>query len=50
MLADGRGYMMVAWWLPILPDLALLITVLGANLLCDGLQEILDPKRRKVVE
>jgi len=49
MLADGRSYMMVAWWLPILPGLALLITVLGANLLCDGLQEILDPKRRKIV-
>ncbi len=49
MLADGRNYMIVAWWLPVLPGLALLIAVLGANLLCDGLQEILDPKRRKIV-
>ena len=49
MLADGRSYMIVAWWLPVLPGLALLIAVLGANLLCDGLQEILDPKRRKIV-
>lgn len=44
MLADGRGYMMIAWWLVILPGLALLITVLGANLLADGLQDILNPK------
>ena len=49
MLADGRNYMILAWWLPVLPGLALLIAVLGANLLCDGLQEILDPKRRRIV-
>ena len=49
MLADGRNYMIVAWWLPVLPGLALLIAVLGANLLCDGIQEILDPKRRKII-
>lgn len=49
MLADGRNYMILSWWLPILPGLALLITVLGANLLNDGLQEILDPKRRKII-
>ena len=47
MLADGRGYMMIAWWLVVVPGVALLITVLGANLLSDGLQEILDPKSRK---
>lgn len=47
MLADGRNYMALAWWLPVLPGLALLITVLGLNLLSDGIQEILDPKRKK---
>ncbi len=47
MLADGRNYMALAWWLPVLPGLALLITVLGLNLLNDGIQEILDPKRRR---
>ena len=47
MLADGRNYMALAWWLPVLPGLALLITVLGLNLLNDGIQEILDPKRKK---
>lgn len=46
MLSDSRNYMMVAWWLPVLPGVALLLTVLGANLLGDGLQEVLDPKRR----
>lgn len=46
MLADSRIYMTVAWWLPVLPGVALLLTVLGANLLGDGLQEVLDPKRK----
>ncbi len=46
MLADSRNYMTVAWWLPTFPGIALLLTVLGANLLGDGLQELLDPKRR----
>lgn len=46
MLSDSRDYMTVAWWLPVLPGVALLLTVLGANLLGDGLQEVLDPKRR----
>lgn len=48
MLSDSRVYMTVAWWLPVLPGVALLLTILGANLLGDGLQEVLDPKRRIV--
>ena len=47
MLADGRGYIMIAWWLAIFPGLALWITVISANLLADGLQYILNPRSTK---
>ncbi len=49
MLADGRTYMAVSWWLPFLPGLALVVTILGANFLGDGLQELLDPKRKSKI-
>lgn len=49
MLADGRSYMAISWWLPFLPGLALVITILGANFLGDGLQELLDPKRKSKI-
>jgi peptide/nickel transport system permease protein len=42
MLADGRGYVQVAWWISTLPGAALAITVLGVNLLGDGLRDALD--------
>jgi peptide/nickel transport system permease protein len=44
MLADGRVYLSTAWWLATFPGLAILITVLGINLLCDGLRDTLDPR------
>ena len=49
MLADGRTYMAISWWLPFLPGLALVLTILGANFLGDGLQELLDPKRKSKI-
>jgi peptide/nickel transport system permease protein len=45
MLADGRGYLEVAWWLATLPGLAIMVTVLGINLLGDWLRDELDPRR-----
>src|SRR6185295_13942422 len=36
MLADGRVYLSTAWWLATFPGLAILVTVLGINLLGDG--------------
>ncbi len=47
MLSDGRSCMYRAPWLTIFPGLAIFITVLGINLLGDGLRDILDPKLRR---
>jgi peptide/nickel transport system permease protein len=47
MLSFGRNYMQEAWWLATFPGLAILTTVLGFNLLGDGLRDILDPKLRR---
>ena len=44
MLADGRVYLSSAWWLATFPGLAILMTVLGINLVGDWLRETLDPK------
>jgi peptide/nickel transport system permease protein len=46
MIAEGRSYVLSAWWICIFPGLAILSTVLVANLLGDGLAERLDPGRR----
>ncbi|MFA6506451.1 MAG: ABC transporter permease [Treponemataceae bacterium] len=43
MLADGRTYLQNAWWISVFPGLALLLTVLGLNLLGDWLRDKLDP-------
>jgi len=44
MLADGRVYLSTAWWLATFPGLAILVAVLGINLLGDGLRDTLDPR------
>ena len=44
MLSESRSYMYHAPWLMIFPGMAIFITVLGINLLGDGLRDILDPK------
>jgi peptide/nickel transport system permease protein len=44
LIADGRGYIREAPWLTILPGTAIAITVLGLNLLGDGLRDVLDPR------
>jgi peptide/nickel transport system permease protein len=44
MISMGRHYLRDSWWYPTFPGLAILITVLGFNLLGDGLRDILDPK------
>jgi peptide/nickel transport system permease protein len=46
-LADGRQYMVLTPWLPVLPGLAIMFTVLSINLLADGLGSALDPKLAK---
>src|SRR4051794_5549392 len=44
MLADARAHISTSWWLPLFPGLFILTTVLGINLLGDGLRDVLDPK------
>jgi len=43
MLADGRTYLQSAWWVSVFPGLAIMVTVLGLNLLGDWLRDFLDP-------
>ena len=43
MLSDARNYMQVAWWLPTFPGVALLVTLLGINVVGDWLRDTLDP-------
>jgi peptide/nickel transport system permease protein len=43
-LAEGRQYMIDAPWIMLFPGLAISITVLGLNLLGDGLRDLFDPR------
>jgi len=46
MISTGRNYLPDHWWMATFPGLAILITVLGFNLLGDGLRDVLDPQSR----
>jgi peptide/nickel transport system permease protein len=46
-MASGRIYMSQAWWLSTFPGLAIMLLVLGVNLLGDGLRDVLDPRIRR---
>ncbi|ESY98674.1 ABC transporter permease [Mesorhizobium sp. LNHC209A00] len=46
MLSDSRNLMETAPWLMIFPGLAIMISILGFNLLGDALRDILDPRTR----
>jgi peptide/nickel transport system permease protein len=48
MVADGRGLIERAWWVSILPGIAILVTVLSLNILGDWVRDRLDPKLRQV--
>jgi dipeptide transport system permease protein len=47
MSADGREFVLRAWWVVTFPGLAILITVLAFNLLGDGLRDAFDPKLKR---
>lgn len=44
MLTVGKQTLGVAWWLSVFPGLAILVTVLGYNLLGEGIRDALDPR------
>jgi len=46
MLSDARETITTAPWLSLFPGMAIFLTVLGLNLLGDGLRDILDPQSR----
>jgi peptide/nickel transport system permease protein len=46
MLTDANNYLSIAPFLAIIPGLAIVLSVLGFNLIGDGLREALDPKMR----
>jgi peptide/nickel transport system permease protein len=46
MISQGRDYISTHWWMPTLPGVALMLAVLGANQLGDGLRDLLDPRLR----
>jgi dipeptide transport system permease protein len=47
MLAGARQFLQRAWWVVTFPGLAILVTVLGFNLMGDGLRDALDPKLKQ---
>jgi peptide/nickel transport system permease protein len=46
MVSEGRDRLQIAWWVTFGPGLAVMLSVLGMNLLGDGLRDALDPKLR----
>jgi len=44
LLADAREHVDRAWWLALFPGVALFSTVLGCNLVGEGLRDLLDPR------
>lgn len=46
MMADAHDYIASAWWMLLFPGLALSLTILGFNLLGDGLRDWIDPRLR----
>ena len=47
MIAEGRDQLETAWWVSVVPGVAILFTVLAFNLLGDWLRDMLDPRLRR---
>ena len=45
-LTQGQSTLGVAWWLSFYPGMAILVTVLGYNLLGEGIRDAIDPRLR----
>jgi peptide/nickel transport system permease protein len=46
MVFDGIEYVATAWWIALFPGLAVMLTVLGTNVVGDWLRDALDPRQR----
>lgn len=49
LVSEGWQYVNIAWWISFFPGLAILIVVLGFNLLGDAFKEYLDPRVRNLM-
>ncbi|HTG00454.1 MAG TPA: ABC transporter permease [Nitrospirota bacterium] len=47
LLSSGKDNIEIAWWLSAFPGLAILVTVLGYNLLGEGIRDALDPRQKE---
>ena len=47
MISVGRNFIRDYWWYPTFPGLAILLTVMGFNLLGDAVRDVLDPRLRR---
>ena len=47
MVSDGRQFLVDQWWVSTLPGVAILVVVMGFNLLGDGIRDVLDPRQRQ---
>ena len=47
MLNEGRLYLQTSWWVVTFPGLAIMASVLGINLLSEGLRSLYDPRQRR---
>jgi len=45
MIGEASDRLLAAWWVSTFPGLAIVLTVVGFNLLADGLRDALDPRR-----
>lgn len=50
MIFDAQAYLFQSWWMSVFPGAAIFVTVLGFNLLGDGLRDIIDPRQRSLME
>jgi peptide/nickel transport system permease protein len=48
MLNNGKDWIEIAWWVGLFPGIAIALSVLGFNILGDGLRDVLDPRLRNV--
>ena len=47
MIGGSRSAMWVAWWTTVFPGVAIMVTVLALNFIGDGLNDALNPRRRR---
>ncbi len=48
MVADGREFITTAWWVPVMPGVAIFLTVFAFNFIGDWIRDYLDPRLRQI--